>query len=57
MRIVELLDDTAFHDGHTICQCQRLDLVVGHIDHGVAEFLMQALDFNAEFGAKLGVEI
>src|SRR6266571_1700771 len=35
----------------------RLDLVVSHVDHGAAEFLMEPLDFNPHVVAKLGIEI
>ena len=53
----ELLDDAALHHRDAVGERQRLDLVVGDVDHGVAELLMQLLDLDPQFGAQLGVEI
>ena len=53
----ELLDDAAAHDRDAVGEGQRLDLVVGDVDHGVLELLVQALDLDAELGAELGVEV
>ena len=57
VRVVKLLDHATFHHRDPVGQCQRLDLVVGHIDHRVAKPLVQALDFHPQFGAKLGIKI
>ncbi len=56
-RIVELLDDAALHDGDAVGKRQRLDLVVGDVDHRVLQRLVQALDLNAQLRAKFGVEV
>src|SRR5271165_4849796 len=53
----ELLNDTALHYCDTISEGQRLDLVVRHIDHGVAKLLVELLDLDAQFAAQLGVEV
>ena len=42
LRRVELLDDPAAHDGDAVGERERLDLVMGHVDHGVAEAGVQA---------------
>ena len=55
---VELLDDAGVHDGDPIGERQRLDLVVGDVDHRrLAEPLVQPLQLDTQFGAELGVEI
>ena len=53
----ELLDHAAPHDRDAVGERQRLDLVVGDVDHGVAEFGVQRLDLDAQLGAQLGVEV
>ncbi len=40
-----------------VSHAHRLALVVGDIDHGDAELLLQRPDFAAHLGAQLGVEI
>ncbi|MNE99217.1 hypothetical protein D3C80_1978630 [compost metagenome] len=52
-----MLYDAAFHDCDAVSQCQCLDLIMGYIDHGVLERLVQALDFNTQFRAQLGVQV
>ena len=44
---------TAMRDG----QRHRLDLVVGDVDDGLAEALVQLLDLDAHLDAQLGVEV
>jgi hypothetical protein len=46
-----------FMIGDTVCQRQRLDLVVGDVDHRVLQRLMQPLDFDAQLRTQLGVEV
>mmetsp|Transcript_6369 Transcript_6369/g.11421 ORF Transcript_6369/g.11421 Transcript_6369/m.11421 type:complete len:337 (+) Transcript_6369:325-1335(+) len=53
----DLLDDAALHHDDARGQGHGLDLVVGHIDHGVAQGLVQQLEFTAQLGAQLGVEV
>ena len=58
VRRVELLDHAGVHDGDAVGERQRLDLVVRDVDHRrLAEPLMQALQLDAQLGAKLGVEV
>ena len=57
VRRIELLDDPILHHRDAVGQRQRLDLVVGDIDHRCLEPLVQPLDLDAQFGAQLGVEI
>ena len=45
------------HDRDAVGERQRLDLVVGDVDHRVAELLVQPLDLDPELGAELGVEV
>ncbi len=56
-RIGKLLDDAALHDGDPVGERQRLDLVVGHVDHRVLQRLVQPLDLDAQLRAQLGVEV
>ena len=57
LRRGELLDDAAVHHRDAVGERQRLDLVVGDVDHGVAELLVQPLDLDPQLGAELGVEV
>ena len=52
-----LLDLAALHHRDAGRQRHRLDLVVGDVDDGEAEFLVQLLDLDAHLGAQLGVEV
>ena len=45
------------HHRDAVGQRQRLDLVVGDVDHGRAELHVQLLDLDPELGAELGVEV
>ena len=45
------------HHGDAVGERQRLDLVVGHIDHGRSEPIMQLLQFDPELCPELGVEV
>ncbi len=45
------------HDRDAVGKRQRLDLVVGDVDHGRAELHVQLLQLDAELGAELGVEV
>ena len=45
------------HDRDAVGERQRLDLVVGDVDHGVGEPLVEPLDLDAQLGAQLGVEV
>ena len=57
LRRIELLDDAAVHHRDAVGERQRLDLVVGDVDHGRAELLVQLLELDAQLGAELGVEV
>ena len=56
-RARKLLDDPAVHHRDPVGQRQRLDLVVGDVDHGRAELHVQLLELDAQFGAQLGIEV
>ncbi len=53
----DLLDTARSHHRNAIRHGQRLFLVVGHVDDGYAEGLLQPADFRAHFDAQLGVQI
>ena len=57
LRLVELLDRALVHDGDARGERHRLDLVVGDVDRGLADPLVQLLDLGAHLDAELGVEI
>ena len=44
-------------DGDAVAHAHRLDLVVGHIDRGDADPLLELLDLQAGRGAQFGVEV
>ena len=56
-RRADLLDGAVAQHDDLVGQRHRLDLVVGHVDHGVAEPLVQGGDFDAHMDAQLGVEV
>ena len=56
-RLVELLDAALMHDRDARRQRHRFDLVVGHVDGGLADLLVQLLDLHAHLDAQLGIEI
>ena len=53
----ELLDDAGVHHREPVGQRQRLDLVVGDDDGGVAELALQHLQLAAHPLARRGVEV
>ena len=52
-----LLDPAVAHENDLVSHAHGFALVVGDIDHGDAELLLQRADFAAHLGAQLGVEI
>ena len=52
-----LLDPAVAQQHDAVGQRHRLDLVVGDVDHGLAQLLVQALDLAAHLVAQLGVEV
>ena len=56
-RLGELLHAALMHDGDARGERHRLDLVVGDVDRGLAEPLVQLLDLGAHLDAQLGVEV
>ena len=62
-RVVDVLGRVVLHlvaraqDHNAVGQRHGLDLVVGDIDDGGAQALVQAFDLGAHFGAQLGVQI
>ena len=45
------------HDGDAVGERQRLDLVMGDVDHGRAERHVQFLQFDAKLGSQFRVEV
>ncbi len=56
-RSAHLLDDAVMHDDDLVGHGHGLDLVVGHVDGGGLEALVQFLDLGAHLHAQLGVEV
>jgi hypothetical protein len=56
-RGVGLLDDAVFHDDDAVAHGHGLDLVVGDVDHGGLEALVELDDLGAHLDAHLGVEV
>src|SRR5690606_1159455 len=54
---VDLLDEAVLHDHDACTHRHRLDLVVGDVDGGDAEALVQLADAGAHLDAQLGVEV
>ena len=55
--IVDLLDAALVHDRDAVRRRHRLGLVVGDVDRGDAEFIVQAADLAAHLLAQIGVEV
>src|SRR4029077_11063788 len=56
-RLPDLLNDTIPHDDDTIAESHRFDLIVGHVDGGGAEAIVDLLDLHPHLDAQLGVEV
>ena len=56
-RVTELLDISAVEDGDTVAEGHRLELIVGDIDSGHAELLLERLELRAHIHTELGVEV
>ena len=52
-----MLHQAAAHHSNPVRQRQRLDLVMGDVDHRVFQPLMQALDFHPQIGTQFGVKV
>src|SRR5581483_11339654 len=57
VRRPDLLDDAAVHDGDARRHGHRLDLVVGDVDDGLLQLVVQLLDLEPHLGAQLRVEV
>ena len=57
LRCVDLLEQTALQDGHTIAHGHRLGLVVRDVDGGCLELALDAGDLGAHLHPQLGVEV
>ena len=57
LRRADLLDHAAVHDGDAVGDGQGLLLVVGHVDRGDADLVLDALDDVAHLHAQLGVQV
>ena len=55
--LAHLLDPAVMHDNHDIGHGHRLDLVMGHIDRGGFQALMQGLDLGPHFHPQLGIKV
>ncbi len=56
LRLAELLVATLVHDGDAIRHRHRLFLVVGHVDEGDPDLLLDALELDLHLLAQLEVE-
>jgi hypothetical protein len=56
-RLADLLHPAVLHHHHPVAQGHRLDLVVGDVDRGGAEPLVQLLELDAHLDAQLGVQV
>ena len=52
-----LLQRALAHHRHTVAHGHGLDLVVGHVDRGHSELVLQAADLGTHLHAELGVQI
>ena len=52
-----LLNLPVTHDHNPICQRHGLDLIMGHIDSGGFQLLMEFLKLQAHLGSQFGIEI
>ena len=57
LRRVELLQHAVPHDGDAVAHGHGLDLVVGHVDGGRLQSLVQLDEARSRFDAQLGVEV
>ena len=55
--VADLLEDAVVHDRDPRAHRHRLDLVVGDVDDGRLEALVEAGDLGARLDAELGVEV
>ncbi len=56
-RRTDLLHQTIAHDDDLVCHGHGFDLIVGHINRGGLQTLMQSLDLATHLHAQLGIEI
>src|SRR5699024_1895860 len=54
---IVLLDDAVLHNHNAVTHGHGLGLVVGDIDEGGLQALVQAADFGTHGGAELGVQV
>ena len=52
-----LLEHAEVHDGDLVGHAHRLDLVVGHVDHRLADLVLDPLELGAHVRAEGGVEV
>ena len=57
LRAIQLLDDAVVHDRDLITDREALLLVMGDVDRGEAELLLQLPDLNTHLHAELRVEV
>ena len=56
-RRADLFDAARAQHHDRVGQCHGLDLIMGHIDHGCADFAVQTRDFDAHFYPQFGVKV
>ena len=56
-RGANLLNLSAIKNNDTICQCHCLNLIMRHINHGLAKILVQSRDLYTHVDAQRGIKI
>jgi len=57
LRGIDLLDDAVLHDNDTVAHGHSLGLVVGNVDEGGSQLLVQLDDLGAHGGTQLSVQV
>ncbi|MNL21531.1 hypothetical protein D3C87_1428260 [compost metagenome] len=55
MRTADLFDQAVFQYGNTVTHSGGFHLIMGHINHRVFDFLMNAFDLNAHLTAQMSI--
>ena len=57
LRGIDLLDDAILHDDDAVAHGHSLGLVVGNVDEGGSQLLVQLDDLGAHAGTQLGIQV
>ena len=57
LRGIDLLDDAVLHNNDTVAHGHSLGLVVGNVDEGGSQLLVQLDDLGAHGGTQLGIQV